>query len=115
IDQSLGTYSVFLDDTALVVDRPHNVTSPRGIGSLQMGFQSTAMAGASMLIDRLQVGASHAAGIASELAIMEQPAIGTVGQPLMPTLEVGALNVFDELVSGAVVTIDAATGPPGAP
>jgi hypothetical protein len=113
-DQVRGTYSVVLNDTPLVVGRPHGSTSGRGIGSLLMGFQSSASAGASMLVDDVQVGANAAAGIASELAILQQPANGRVGQPLAPTLEIGALNVFDQLVSGAIVSIDFASGPAGA-
>lgn len=113
-DQTEGTYSLFLDDTALVIDRPHGLSNGRGIGVLNMGFQSTATAGASMLIDDLQVGASDVAGIASELVILQQPASGALGEALAPTLEIGVLNVFDQLVSGATVTIDVFTGPMGA-
>jgi hypothetical protein len=113
-DQTTGEYSAMLNDTVLFEDRAHGVSTGRGIGAFLMGFSSNATAGAAMIIDDLQVGASAAADIASELAILQQPTAGSVGQALAPTLEIGALNVFDQLVTdGALVTIDAASGPAG--
>ncbi len=113
-DQARGVYSALLNDAVLFADRAHNVSTGRGIGALLMGFGSNATAGAAMLIDDLQVGASAAPDIASELAILQQPSTGTVGQALMPTFEVGAINVFDQALDGALVSVEIANGPPGA-
>ena len=113
-DQARGVYSALLNDAVLFADRAHEVTTGRGIGALMMGFNSNATAGAAMLIDDVQVGASAAPDIVSEMAILQQPSTGTVGQALMPTFEVGAINVFDQALSGALVSVEIATGPPGA-
>jgi hypothetical protein len=114
-DQATGLYSAFLNDDVLFIDRAHGVATGRGIGAVLISFPSNATAGASLIVDDLQVGASAAPDIVSELAVLQQPPPGTVGHALAPTLEIGAINVFDELVpDGAMVTIDVANGPAGA-
>jgi hypothetical protein len=114
-DQAQGTYSAMLDNVVLFSDRAHGVSNGRGIGALLMGFSNSTTAGASMIIDDVQVGASAAADIVGDLEILQQPTTGTVGQALAPTLQVGALNVFDQPVGdGAVVAIDYSSGPAGA-
>ncbi len=114
-DQARGVYSAWLNDTLIIEDRPHGVTAGRGIGSFWMGFAHNASAQASMIIYDLQVGASAAPDIASKLVILQEPTTGTVGEALTPTLEVAALNVFDQAVTnGGMVMVDTTIAPLGA-
>jgi hypothetical protein len=114
-DQDAGSYSLLLDDTALLVDRVHGVSTGRGVGSMSIGFLSSATTSAAMIIDDLQVGASDAPLLPSELAFLVEPTSGLINRPLTPALEVGAVTVFDQVVpDGTLVEVDIESGPPGA-
>jgi hypothetical protein len=63
----------------------------------------------------LQVGASDAPLLPSELAFLVEPTSGLINRPLTPALEVGAVTVFDQVVpDGTLVEVDIESGPPGA-
>lgn len=110
-----GTYSVLLDNTELVVDRAHGVSNGRGVGSIIFAFQSNASAAAEFSIDALQVGASDAAIIPSQLNLLVEPTSGLVNKPLLPALEVSVVNVFDQLLANSVmVEAGIENGPGGA-
>lgn len=111
-DVGAGTYSVFIDDTELVADRAHGVSTGRGLGSIIFAFQSNASAAAEFTIDALQVGAADAPIIPSQLAFLVEPTSGFVNRPLMPAVEVGVVNVFDEVIGdGTMVEVGIETGP----
>jgi len=111
-DVDAGTYSVFIDDTELVADRAHGVSTGRGVGSITFGFLSTASAAAEFTIDALQVGAADAPIIPSQLAFLVEPTSGFVNRPLMPAVEVGVVNVFDEVIGdGTMVEVGIESGP----
>jgi hypothetical protein len=114
-DMDSATYTAMLNDTVLVENRAHGVSTGRGIGAIATGIQSSAVVGGPMFIDALQVGASDAGGIAGEIAFLVEPGSGMVRVALAPALEVGVLNVFDENVSdGSIVGVEILSGPAGA-
>jgi hypothetical protein len=114
-DMDNATYSAMLDDTVLVENRPHGVSTGRGIGAIATGFLSSTAFGGPMFIDALQVGASDAENIASEIAFLVEPDSGTAKIALTPALEVGVLNVFDRPVGdGSIVGVEILSGPAGA-
>jgi hypothetical protein len=114
-DMDNGTYTAMLNDLVLVENRPHGVSTGRGIGTILTGFQSITAFGGPMWVDALQVGSSDADGIASEIAFLVEPTSGLANIALTPSLEVGVLNVFDQLVSdGSIVGVEILSGPTGA-
>ncbi len=113
-DTDADTYSVLLDNTELVVDRAHTVSS-RDVGAIAIGVLGNATAAAELTIDALQVGAEDAPLLPSELVFLVEPSVGLVGQPLSPALEVGVVNVFDGPVpDGIEVVVGIESGPGGA-
>jgi hypothetical protein len=114
-DMDNATYTAMLNDTVLVENRAHGVSTGRGIGAIATGFMSSTAFGGPMFIDALQVGASDAGNIASEIAFLVEPDSGMARIALTPALEVGALNVFDQPVGdGSIVGVEILSGPAGA-
>jgi hypothetical protein len=113
-DLDAGTYSAFLDDTALVVGRAHGVSNGRGVGAMAFGFLSTATTAAMMFIDDLQVGAADAPVLPSQVAFLVEPTNGLINRPLEPAPEVGVVTVFDQVVpDGTLVEVAIDSGPAG--
>ena len=114
-DVDAATYSALIDDTELVADRAHGVSTGRGLGAIIFDFQSNASATADFTIDALQVGAADARTIPSQLAFLVEPTSGFINRPLTPALEVGVINVFDEAIAdGTMVEVGINSGPSGA-
>lgn len=113
-DLDAATYSVLLDDTALLTDRAYGVSTGRGIGSIGLGFLSSATTSAALIMDDLQVGAADAPILPSQLAFLVEPTSGLINRPLEPAPEVGVVTVFDQVVpDGTMVEVAIASGPPG--
>jgi len=111
-DMGNGTYDVFWDGEKVVSDREHGVVNGRGVGRLITQVSAGATTGGPMRINNLRVSATEASQISTELAILVLPISGFVDRVLMPPLEVGAINAFDEPVcDDAAVSIELAVGP----
>ncbi|MCX7545334.1 hypothetical protein [Marinicella gelatinilytica] len=54
-DLDNGTYTVELDDVALVTGRSYGYSGERGIGKITLGTDSTTLAGTNLVIDNIQV------------------------------------------------------------
>ena len=114
-DMDEGTYTVLLNDTLLVEDRPQNVSGDVGIGALEIGFPGGGVFGGPMVIDNLQVGSSDAPIIPAQIVFFQWPIDGSVNEPLTPAMEVAVGNAFGDLVpDGTLVSLVIDSGPAGA-
>jgi hypothetical protein len=65
-------------------------------------------------MDDLQVGATDAPILPSQLTFLVEPGSGVINQPLTPALEVGVATVFDQNVpDGTLVEVGIESGPAG--
>ena len=111
-DFDAETYSVYLDDNALITDRAIGVTNGKGVGDILFGFPGGITPGARFILDDLQVGASDAPILPSELQFLVTPTDGYVNHAITPAMEVRAVNVFDDVVpDGTDITLDYEIGP----
>ncbi|MCB1633089.1 MAG: hypothetical protein KDI51_00795 [Xanthomonadales bacterium] len=111
-DMDLGTYTVLWDGVPIVTDRAHGVSNGRGIGRYLTSISNPSATGGPMYIDNLLVTATEAEPIPAVLSFLNLPTVGLVGQPLVPAVEVGVVNVFDETIAdGTTVMLEIAAGP----
>lgn len=111
-DLDAGMVQVQLDDAVLLDYTPFGVTD-RGIGAVHFSIPHSTQTGSRFLLDHVFIDTDMAYQIPAALAFMQQPGNTVPGTPIAPSVRVGVVNVFDEVVpDGTQVTLGINTGPP---
>ncbi len=110
-DLDAGMVQVRLDDAVLLDYTPFGVTD-RGIGAVHFSIPHSTVTGSRFLLDDLFIDTDLAYQVPAALAFTQQPGNTAPGTPIAPTVRVGVLNVFDDVVpDGTQVTLGINTGP----